>query len=705
MFKAGSAARNFLITIVVGGVVIGACLAALIPGVLALAQANTSVSGGVAPLRDLSQRSTVYDSAGNVIGILGTQNREQATLAEVPKIVQDAVISVEDRTFWTNDGIDLNGLARAFVTNLTSGKIEQGGSTITQQLVKNRILSSSRDVNRKVKEIVLALRLNEKYSKNEILEQYLNTVYFGQGSYGIKSAAERFFLTVDPGQTFPRGKKLSELTIGEAALLAGVISNPEGNNPFVNPDGTKERRRLALASMVKGGYITEAEEVAGNAEPLPTVKPSAELRPTNSWTEEVQDQLYDAPMFSMLGATREQRKNAVLTGGLKIFATLDPVMQEDAQNAMDQVLPEKPGWTGSLVSMDPRTGAVKAMVAGPGFGESQYNIATSYPGRQAGSTWKVITLATAIENGYSPNDSIEGTSPCEFGALGRTQNSEGGGGTMTLRAATSGSVNCAFARLQQSVGSQKVIDTAKKLGISQDTLKPYLTLTLGVIESTALEMATVAATLANGGVRHDPIFVEKIIGPDGRVIFTAARNNPERRAISSEAAACTIDILRGVITGGTGTAARLNGRVSAGKTGTTDNRADANFIQMTPTLVDFVWHGNATARIPGAGFGGQIPARISKLFMDAALANQPAAEFPPAGPDCARAGAAITTAGRGGSASLNSTLPTLVPPSIVINPTTTSSTTTRPTTPTTLPYCGPSGTPPTTIATPCRSTP
>ncbi|MBJ7262166.1 MAG: transglycosylase domain-containing protein, partial [Acidimicrobiia bacterium] len=366
MFKAGSAARNFLITIVVGGVVIGACLAALIPGVLALTQANTSVSGGVAPLRDLSQRSTVYDSAGNVIGILGTQNREQATLAEVPKIVQDAVISVEDRTFWTNDGIDLNGLARAFVTNLTSGKIEQGGSTITQQLVKNRILSSSRDVNRKVKEIVLALRLNEKYSKNEILEQYLNTVYFGQGSYGIKSAAERFFLTVDPGQPFPRGKKLSELTIGEAALLAGVISNPEGNNPFVNPDGTKERRRLALASMVKGGYITEAEEAAGNAEPLPTVKPSAELRPTNSWTEEVQDQLYDAPMFSMLGATREQRKNAVLTGGLKIFATLDPVMQEDAQNAMDQVLPEKPGWTGSLVSMDPRTGAVKAMVAGPG---------------------------------------------------------------------------------------------------------------------------------------------------------------------------------------------------------------------------------------------------------------------------------------------------------------------------------------------------
>ena len=183
MFKAGSAARNFLITIVVGGVVIGACLAALIPGVLALAQANTSVSGGVAPLRDLSQRSTVYDSAGNVIGILGTQNREQATLAEVPKIVQDAVISVEDRTFWTNDGIDLNGLARAFVTNLTSGKIEQGGSTITQQLVKNRILSSSRDVNRKVKEIVLALRLNEKYSKNEILEQYLNTVYFGQGIF------------------------------------------------------------------------------------------------------------------------------------------------------------------------------------------------------------------------------------------------------------------------------------------------------------------------------------------------------------------------------------------------------------------------------------------------------------------------------------------------------------------------------------------
>jgi len=681
MFKVGGAARNFLITIIVGGIAVGACLAALIPGVVALAQANTSVGGGVAPLRDLSQRSTIYDSAGNVIGVLGTQNREDATLAEIPQILQEAVISVEDKNFWTNDGIDLNGLMRAFVTNLTSGKIEQGGSTITQQLVKNRILSSSRDVNRKVKEIVLALRLNDKYSKSEILEQYFNTVYFGQGSYGAKTAAERFFLTSDPGSPYPRGKKLSELTIGESALLAGVISNPEGNNPFVDPDGARARRKLALDSMVKEGYITDAEAATANAEPLPTVKPPAELRPQNSWAEEVQDQLYDDPMFSMLGSTRDQRKNVVLTGGLKIFATLDPVMQEDAQNAMNQVLPEKPGWTGSLVAIEPTTGEVKAMVAGPGFGESQYNIATSYPGRQAGSTWKVITLSTAIENGYSPNDSIDGTSPCEFGALGRTQNAEGGGGTMILRRATSGSVNCAFARLQQSVGSQKVIDTAKKMGISQNTLKPILSLTLGTIESTALEMATVAATLAAGGIRRDPTFVAKIVGPDGQVIFTAARNNPERRAISANAAACTIDILRGVITGGTGTAARLNGRVSAGKTGTTDERADANFIQITPTLVAFTWHGNATARLPGAGFGGQIPARISKLFMDAALANQPAAEFPPAGPDCARAGSAITAAGRSGAATLGDTIPTLVPPTIVVNPTTT----TRPTPTTTLP--------------------
>ena len=649
------ALRNFILTIVIGGVAVGACLAALIPGATTIASAHHFTSDKVRELRGLNQRSTIFDSANNVVGVVGIENREEAKLDEVPPLIQNAVIAVEDKSFWTNDGIDVNGVFRAFVKNLTSGKIEQGGSTITQQLVKNRILNSKRDINRKVKELILAVRLNEKFSKRKILEQYLNTVYFGQGSYGVKSAVERTFITADPGAQFPRPKHFDEVTPAEAALLAGVISNPEGNNPFTNPEGAKRRRDFALKQMLDQGYITPEQEAAGLLEPLPTVKPEPELKPTNSWAEEVQDRLFTDPIYAVLGSTKQERKDRVLKGGLKIYASLDPKLQEDAQKAMDAILPEKPGWTASLVSIDPTTGLVKAMVSGPGFDSSQYNIATSYPGRQAGSTWKSITLSAAMEAGFSPNDLVDGSSPCDFGKYGMTANAEGGNGTMTLRAATSGSVNCAYARTELAVGFPKVIDTAKKMGITQDTLQPILTLTLGAIESTATEMATVAATLANGGLHRPPIFVSKIVGPDGAVVFDAIRDVTPKRAISADSAACALDIMKGVITGGTGTAARLNGRDSAGKTGTTDNKADANFMQVTPSLVSFVWHGNATARIPGAGFGGEIPARISKRYMDAALAGVPAQPLPTPGLACARPAGFILDTGR--VATVNGLLP------------------------------------------------
>jgi membrane peptidoglycan carboxypeptidase len=637
--------KQLVLTIIIGGVAVGVFLAALLPGFAAVGGAQ-HYKDALGQLSHLKQRSTLYDAKNNIIGILGEQNREDVRLDQVPKLIQNAVISVEDKTFWTNDGIDLNSTARALLTNLSSGQIEQGGSTITQQLVKNRLLSRKRDIHRKVREIVLALRLNDRYSKREILDQYLNTVYFGQGSYGVKSAVQRFFLTHDPGAPLPRAKRLSEVTVGEAALLAGLISNPEGNNPFANPSGARARRKFALEQMLAEHYITPAQMRSAEEEPLPTIKPEAELRPRSSWEEEVQDRLFTDPIYKVLGTTVKERKTKVLTGGLKVYATLDPTLQGFAQDAMNDILPEKPGWTGALVSMDPRNGFVKAMVAGPGFESSQYNIATTYPGRQVGSTWKTMTLAAALENGFSPNDLVDGTSPCDFGVLGQTANAEGGGGRMTLRDATAGSVNCAFVRTELAVGFDKVIDTAFKMGITQTTLKPILTLTLGTIEATATEMATVASTIANGGMKHPPVFVSKIEGPDGRVIFDANHDVPATRAISQDTASCEIDMLRGVIEGGTGTAARLASHDSAGKTGTTDNKADANFLQITPTLVDFVWHGNATARIPGAGFGGDIPARISKDFMDRALYFTPNYPFPPAGPTCDRDGEFISPFGR-----------------------------------------------------------
>jgi membrane peptidoglycan carboxypeptidase len=675
-------ARALVATIVAGGVVLAVCFAVLIPSVGMLAGAQHYSTQGIGKLRSLAQRSAVFDAAGNQIAQLGTINRQDVTLDAVPKILQDAVIAVEDKTFYTNDGVDFNSLFRAFLKNATSGRIEQGGSTITQQLVKNRILTSKRDINRKVREIVLALRLNQKFTKHQILEQYLNTVYFGQGSYGVKAAVERFFQT--PSGFGPLPGKLDQVTIGQAALLAGMISNPEGDNPFLNPTRAKQQRASALTQMVDQHYITAQQAAAAEQEPLPTIKPVAELRPRTSWAEEIQDRLIHDPLYKVLGATPAERQKAVLEGGLQVTSTLDPRLQQSAQDAMNRILPEKPGFTGALLSMDPSNGYVKAMVAGPGFESSQYNIATSYPGRQAGSTWKVITLAAALESGFSPNDRVSGASPCAFGGYGKTQNAEGGGGVMTLRAATANSVNCAFARTELAVGFNKVIDTAHKMGITQQTLKPVLTLTLGAIESTPLEMATVTSTIENGGIHHPPVFVSKIVDATGKVVFDASKDVPGDRVISADTSACEIDMLRGVISGGTGTAARLDGnRPVFGKTGTTDAKTDANFLIGTPQLVAFIWHGNATARVPGAGFGGQIPARIAKAYMDEALAGQPALGFPDAGPSCGRPGANISEFGRGnqqvvvGPPVVNTapptappaTVPSVVPPISVLPPT------------------------------------
>jgi penicillin-binding protein 1A len=265
------ALRTLVLGIVVGGVAVGACLAAIVPGGAEIVSAHHYTVKTVTKLRDLSQKSTVYWSDGvTKMDELGIQDRQNVTFNEIPVRVTNAVIATEDQTFWTNDGIDLGAVFRAFVTNVTSGGIEQGGSTITQQLVKNRILSPARDVNRKVKEIEDALRLNERFSKKRILEEYLNTVYFGQNSYGIKSAASRFFITTDPGSPFPRGKHLDELTIGEAALLAGVIANPEGTNPFTYPSRAAKRRADVLQAEVEQGYITQAEAYPAENEPMPT---------------------------------------------------------------------------------------------------------------------------------------------------------------------------------------------------------------------------------------------------------------------------------------------------------------------------------------------------------------------------------------------------------------------------------------------------
>jgi membrane peptidoglycan carboxypeptidase len=627
--------------VLVGGLTLGVCFAALVPGARQVATAHR-YTGTVNRLGQLSEVTTVYDANGSVIGKLGVQNREAAELDEVPQILIDAVIDTEDKTFWKNPGIDVSGVSRAFVENITSGEISQGGSTITQQLVKNRILGNKRDLQRKAKELILAYRLNEKYSKREILKQYLNTVYLGQGSYGVKSATQRFFLTTDPGALVPRGKALNELTVGEAALLAGLIRNPEGDNPFVHPDRALKRRADVLETMVDRNHITQAQADEARKEGLPTIKPPSELRPENTWAEHAQQLLLGDPR---LGATPEERREKVLQGGLKVYTTLDPTMQAQADDAVANGLRgARPGFGGALVAMEPQTGYVKAMVDSRPFGEANFNLAVDGAGRQVGSSFKTVTLATILANGYSRNDQVDGTAPCSVPGFGResTTNAEGGGGSqMTVQDAATGSVNCAFVRMSTSVGMDKVVDMAQKLGMRATVAgrQPVnewgvLTFTLGVISVTPLEMATIASTIADGGVHHDPIFVQKVVDQDGKVVFDET-GRPGNRVLSPEVAACEVSILHGPLgPGGTASGHAPRGHDAFGKTGTTDLKTSATFLGGTPDLVAFVWHGVPEEDVPGAGFGGDIPAGIWSDFMNQALQGRPDEAFPSPGAGC-----------------------------------------------------------------------
>jgi membrane peptidoglycan carboxypeptidase len=645
MTEPGRVLVRFSAIVLMGGLLLGVCFAALIPGARQIALAN-HYSATVASLGELSQPTTVFDSTGAPIGKLGIQDRDPAELAEVPQILINAVIATEDKTFWTNSGIDVGGVSRAFVENFTSGKISQGGSTITQQLVKNRILGNKRDLQRKAKELILAHRLNDKYSKREILKQYLNTVYFGQGSYGVKATARRFFYTPDRSAPFGvRGKQLGELTVGESALMAGLIQNPEGDNPFVYPDHALKRRAEVLRGMVAQRYITQAQADEGNREPLPTVKPSAELRPNNTWTERAQEVLLSDPR---LGATVQERRDKLLQGGLKVYTTLDPSLQQKADAAVTQGLRSaSTGFGAALVSMDPKTGFVKAMTDSRPYGEAKFNLATDGAGRQVGSSFKVTTLATILQNGYSRNDQVDGTAPCSVpGFNGSTDNAEGGGGVMTIDQATAESVNCAFVRLSTSVGIDKVIDMAEKLGMrpivagrQPVTEWRVLTFTLGVISITPLEMANITATIAGDGVHHDPIFVSKVVEPDGRVVFDES-GRPGTRVLDPDVVHCEVSILHGPINDPAGTASGkgIPGYDAFGKTGTNDRQVSSAFLGGTSNLVTDVWHGVPEQDVPGAGFGAGIPNAIWRSFMIPALRGTADSPFPPPGPACAAPG-------------------------------------------------------------------
>jgi 1A family penicillin-binding protein len=579
--------------------------------------------------RRMAQTSKVIAADGSVLTELhGEQNREMVTLDQISNNLQDAVIAIEDQRFYHHGGVDWQGIIRAFWSNVVQGRVVQGGSTITQQYIKNNLTGVERTYWRKVEEARLANQMEGKYSKDKILEMYLNDVYFGQGCYGVKTACETFF-----------GKQPSEVTLEEAALLAAVIRIPNYYSPYLNPEKALERRNLVLDKMDELGYISALQAQQAKANPV-QVKEAPKETPSSLapyFVEYVKKDLYktfanDINLRAKFGDLSPD--DIIFRGGLRIYTTIDMQMQAYAENAVATTLDEAGDPSGAICAVDPRTGEIKAMVGGKDYSEQQYNIAAQ-GGRQPGSAFKIFVLTTAISNGISPYkyyDSSPTTLDFPDGTKWKVSNAEGSSyGEIDVYTATVRSVNVVFARLIRDVGPQRVAQMAQAMGITTP-IDPYPSIALGALTNgvNPLEMASASGTLANNGIHNEPICVTKVTDADGNVIF---ENHPTgTRVVREDVAAVVNSILKDVVRHGTGRSANID-RPQAGKTGTTDNYADAWFVGYTPELSAAVWVGYPQGLVPMTDvhgitvFGGTFPAQIWAKFMENALADVPPTDF------------------------------------------------------------------------------
>ncbi len=622
---------RFFVTVLAAGSGLAVGLMLLAPQVRAvLTSGDVGDAEEIAALGELSQNSLVYSRDGVLLAVLhAEENRSPVPLHKVPGHVVNAILDVEDDRFWVHSGVNLRSTLRALVTNVESGEIRQGGSTITQQLVKNALLTPEKSVDRKFREALLAVRLENKLSKREILEQYLNIVYFGNGAYGVQAAAETYFNT-----------DVGSLTPAQAALLAGILRNPVGYDPVKQPASARARRDLALELMAAHGHLSPADAERLRAEPVPT-KVFTPLPPPNDYfVEEVKQRLLND---KRLGDTAQERYNAVFKGGLKITTTLDRSYQRLAELHRDRVLKpvlRKGEFTSALISVEPSTGYVRAMVAGDDFANARYNLATQGK-RQPGSSFKPFVLLAALEEGYGPEDTINGRSPCTFKIPGfepyTPGNYEGSsGGTMSLTQATAKSVNCAYASLGANVGLDKVVAMAAKLGLPKERLDAFPSISLGAEEATPLEMAAAYAAIANDGVFRPPSFVEKVEDRRGKILFSGPQKG--RRAVSVQTARVATQMLRVVVERGTGTAARQRDRQVAGKTGTSQEWENAWFVGYTPQLATAVWMGSPVGNVSMKNVGGRkvtggsYPAQIWSGYTAAVLADEPSVSFPKPNP-------------------------------------------------------------------------
>ena len=600
-----------------------------------VAAAGITGAATVAPRCDLDrlrpvqigQNSFVYAADGSLLGsIPAEKNRQPVPLHRISKWMRLATIAIEDRRFYEHSGIDLEGIARALAADVRAGRVVEGGSTITQQLVRNLYISREVTFERKLIEACLAVRLNNRRSKAWILESYLNTVYYGGHAYGVQAAAQTYF-----------SKPAWKLTLGQSALLAGLTQAPSVYDPLNKPSAALRRRDQVLNAMLESGAITRRQYAAAVKDR------QLHLNPGRIYTR-----IREPYFFSFV---REQLitqygANTVRSGGLRVYTTIDRRFQQNARNAILRTLPYSEDPAAAIVSINPENGAIRAMAAvTPGKRGNQFNLA-SQARRQAGSTFKTFVLSAAVAEGIDPDSTSYVSQPFTYQPTSlsepwevETYSKEYLGST-SISSATLASDNTVFAQLTLDLGADKVAAMAHRLGV-RSNLKTregvhVPSLGLGSAGVSPLDMASAYATLGAGGIYSEPMAIRKVILPDGTEDTDAGWGKPRRQRVVADWVADEVTkILEDNMTQGTGTGANLFlNRPAAGKTGTTDDHTDAWFCGFTPTLSTTVWVGYPRAQIPMESVhgisvaGGTFPATIWNLFVRSSIGDSEPVDFP-----------------------------------------------------------------------------
>ncbi|WP_422372037.1 transglycosylase domain-containing protein [Hoeflea sp.] len=542
---------------------------------------------------------------GDIMANRGATGGEALLLGDMSPYIPEAVIAIEDRRFYSHFGVDPIGLARAMLANAMAGRMVQGGSTLTQQLAKNLFLSPERTIERKVQEVLLALWLEHKFAKDQILEMYLNRVFFGSGAYGVEAASRRYFR-----------KPARDVTLAEAALLAGLLKAPSRLSPARNPKAAEERAQVVLAAMRENGAITDRE--------ITTALTSPQVRAKSYWTgsENYVADLVMKRLPDLIGPVTED---------LVVETTIDFHLQREAEKAIRAGLDADGAkldvGQGALVSVD-GTGAVRALVGGREYATSQFDRATEAR-RQPGSAFKPFVYAAALEQGRTPL-SVRNDAPVKIGKW-TPENYDGKyRGEVTLSDALTHSLNTVAAQLVMEVGPKTVVKTARRLGIEAD-MKANASIALGTSEVTLMELTAAYAPFMNGGYKATPHVIRRVSTQDGKVLYENTYDNPPR-VIDPSVAAMMNHMMVRVVEEGTGRNARLDGWMAAGKTGTSQSFRDALFVGYTSNLATGVWFGNDDGAPMKKVTGGGLPAKTWHSFMQVAHSGLPVTGLPVAGP-------------------------------------------------------------------------